>query len=499
MKSHISKLGDDCLELVFTHSEGNPWTLSSISQVCRRWYHIAQRSSVHIQWRVLQISLPNKHTAYTEFLSSDYNKRHLASVKHLYISKPIETRHGHPKSLPLNALTHVTHLETSNLCLAEIGHISQELKLITPDIISITCNNIETWCDTRQFSTNLFSAHPRLNKICFRFNEDGHSGFSSIHNVPEEAIPVLNDIKSFVLTSVRDYEDVEQHDVLGKMQIVENNMDEVFSQEQILQVEQQKSSLLLVWSDIEQRLLKKYRYLASVKNLEHLDFGFCYAWTPAMWRNFRSLAKSNPNLKYVGLHGWDQLGKFASRSSTFQPIRADAESAIAECFEAMPNLITLKLVDFAIGPGLFAAGRYIAKSICDIDIIFSKYFLKYLNEQADVWHLVGPIKEFLQCAFAVERLQGDTRTCSICLHPDLKDRVNISIFFKEESLVDMIQSAIKGKNVTVKLPKYLYQNTIAPTTPPPPSEAGKFGNQVKIVFVQVVVSVITSCVNISAK
>lgn len=46
MNSPINKLGDDCLELIFIHSEGNPWILSTISKVCRRWYYIAQRPSV---------------------------------------------------------------------------------------------------------------------------------------------------------------------------------------------------------------------------------------------------------------------------------------------------------------------------------------------------------------------------------------------------------------------------------------------------------------------
>lgn len=393
-----------------------------------------------------------------DFLSSKYNKEHLAAVKYLYISKPNETRHSHPKSLPLNALINVTHIETSNLCLAEIGHLSREIKVITSNIESITCNNIETWCDTRQFSADLFSAHPHLNQVYFSFNEDGHSGFASIHNAPESTMPISNDIRSLVLTSIRDDEDINQHDILEKMQIVETNMDEVFSQEQIQQVEQQKSNLLQIWSDIEQDLLKKYAYLTNIKNLERLDFGFCYAWTPAMWRNFRCLAESNPNLKYLGLHGWDQLGKlgkFASRSSTFQPIRADAESAIAECFKAMPNLITVKLVDFAIGPGLFTAGRHIAKSICNISIIFSKYFLKYLSEQADIWHLMGPIKEFVQFSFAEKCLQDNTSSCYIYLHPDLLDRVNNSPFFKQEPLIDLIQGAVEGKNVNVKLTEYI--------------------------------------------
>lgn len=46
MSSSIDKLGDDCLELIFIHSEGNPWILLTISKVCRRWYYIAQRPSV---------------------------------------------------------------------------------------------------------------------------------------------------------------------------------------------------------------------------------------------------------------------------------------------------------------------------------------------------------------------------------------------------------------------------------------------------------------------
>lgn len=46
MQMPISKLSDDCLELIFIACEGCPWTLYSLSKVCRQWYIIIQRPSV---------------------------------------------------------------------------------------------------------------------------------------------------------------------------------------------------------------------------------------------------------------------------------------------------------------------------------------------------------------------------------------------------------------------------------------------------------------------
>lgn len=69
----INKLADDCLELIFIHSDGNPWTLSTISEVCRRWYHIAQRPSVVSSQKYDIHARPNPHirlVAYTQSLSS---------------------------------------------------------------------------------------------------------------------------------------------------------------------------------------------------------------------------------------------------------------------------------------------------------------------------------------------------------------------------------------------------------------------------------------------
>lgn len=44
--SPISKLNDDCLELIFKACDGCPFTLCTLTQVCRQWYIISQRSSV---------------------------------------------------------------------------------------------------------------------------------------------------------------------------------------------------------------------------------------------------------------------------------------------------------------------------------------------------------------------------------------------------------------------------------------------------------------------
>lgn len=42
----ISRLNNDCLQLVFEACDGCPWTLRAISQVCRQWYSISRLPSV---------------------------------------------------------------------------------------------------------------------------------------------------------------------------------------------------------------------------------------------------------------------------------------------------------------------------------------------------------------------------------------------------------------------------------------------------------------------
>lgn len=388
----------------------------------------------------------------------------LEAVKSLIVSKPGESRHAHLRPLPLQKMNHITHLQTSNLCLAEIDYLSRQILETKSELHSIVCRNIETWCDTRRFSFGLIQMHPYLCQIQFHFMEDGRSGFASIHNgIPSTATSVRNEkplsamIRSFSLTSIRDSECMEQRNLLIVMEEIENNRDEVYSQQDIDLVEQTKGIMLDSWHKLERSLLSKYQIFSSLHDLDHLEFGFCYAWTPDIWRNcFGQIILASPALNSLSLHGWDQLGKLEkvnSKSSTIQPIRADAEVAIAECFESMSELKHLKLVDFSIGPGLLRAGRSISKSIQYLEIIFSKSFVRYLTESADVWLLMGPLKEFIVSAFPSKGITLKRRV-DIRLHPNLIYIINHTQYFIEQPFLKSIQTSLEEPNVQVQLSEY---------------------------------------------
>lgn len=294
--------------------------------------------------------------------------------------------------------------------------------------------------------------------------ENGSSGFASIHNSAScAAIKVANGtplssmIRLFSLTSIRDSECLEQRDLLSLMEEIENNRDEVYSQQDIDAIEQKKSALLESWYELDRYLLLKYKTFSGLYDLRRLEYGFCYAWTPDVWRNcFGQIILASPSLNSLSLHGWDQLGKLekvASKSSTIQPIRADAELAIAECFESLSELKHLKLVDFSIGPGLFGAGKSISSSLEYLEIIFSKSFIRYLTESGDVWLLIGPVKEFIVCACSSKNTTLKRRV-DIRLHPDLIDIINHNEFFLEQPFLKSIQTSLEELNVEVKLFEY---------------------------------------------
>lgn len=362
-------------------------------------------------------------------------------------------------------MTHITHLYTSNLCLAEIEYLSHQIVETKSKLDTLICKNIETWCNTRRFSSDMIQVHQHLRHVQFHFSQDGRSGFAPIHDKSkliegQEDKGESSTIKSFSLTSIRDDELTEQREILIWMEEVENDSDEVYFQEEIEQVDQRKRMLMELWHQTEQILIKKYQFFASLHGLERLEFGFCYTWTPTIWRDkFKKVIEASPSLNRLSLHGWDQLGKLekmGSRSSTMQPTRVNAEAAIAECFELMPNLSSLQLVDFSVGPGLLKGGKLISETIQHIDIIFTRTFLRYFTEPpTDVWLLLGPLTEFIVSAFSlVKSTTNATRTATIRLHPDLLNEVQRNPFFIEEPFLKSIQDSLQDTNVQVNLVHY---------------------------------------------
>ncbi|KAI9483642.1 MAG: hypothetical protein EXX96DRAFT_606617 [Benjaminiella poitrasii] len=460
--SPIGKLSDDCLEIIFQACEGCPFTLCAITEVCRKWYVIAQRPSV---WRILQLNKPASfRAAYTRFLTSEYTTSRLKAVRSLIVSKPTESRHAHLSPLPLNPLAHITCLQTSNLCLAEIKHLAQYIfSKSESGLHFLVCKNIETWCDTERFNFKLIQGHPHLRQVQFSFMEDGHSGFASIHNLLPLSADITQTIspaiQTFTLVNIRDAECFDQHNLLALLEEAENDRYEVYSQEEDTQYEEKINLLMEAWHDAERSLLRKYKVFSNLSSLKNFEFGFCYAWTPNVWRNvFGKALAQNPQLRRLTLHGWDQLAKLeklGSKSSTIQPIRVDAESAIAECFESLPNLNSLKLVDFIIGPGLLRAAKHMSHSIQHLDIVFGKTLLRYINEPAGVWLLLGPLKEFIISTFS-KRLPDKIRTITIHLHPILFDEVESVPFFSDTPLLKSIQESINDPNVQIKLIENYY-------------------------------------------
>lgn len=383
-------------------------------------------------------------------MSSEYNFDRLQAVRWIVISKPIESRHAHLRPLPFHGLTHIEKLCTFNLCLAEIEYLSHQIVETKAELCSLVCTNIETWCDTRRFSADMIQVHQRLERVEFRFNEDGHSGFASIHNVSQlkQDLPL---VKLFSLTSIRDDEMIEQRDILTSMETMENDRDEVYYQHEIDKIDQKRNLLLAFWHNLEKVLIEKYKFISDLSGLEKFEFGSCFSWTPEIWREcFGKVISKSPGLESLSLHGWDQLGKLAkmgSRSSTIQPIRADAEKAIAECFAMMPNLTRLQLVDFSIGSGLL--GNHVSKSIGHLEIEYTRTFPSFFIEPADIWLLVGPIKEFIASVFSCDCEKS--RTVIIRLDPRLLKEIESSPFFIEEPFLESIQITLKDKNVNIKL------------------------------------------------
>lgn len=390
------------------------------------------------------IDKPNFHAAYARLLSSTL----VQAVRLIFLSKPIESRHAHLRPLPFQHLTQIEQLYTSNLCLAEIDHVSQQLMTKVGKLRWLVCTNIETWCDARRFSADLIQKHEYLEHVEFDFKEDGHSGFAPIHTV-SNLKHEMTLVRLFKLTSVRDEELLDQRNILTILENIEETRDEIYYPEDIEKHEQRIQLLLLTWDNIGNELNDKYRFMRSLSQLETLEFGFCFAWTSVVWREtFGTVMRHNGGLLHLSLHGWDQLGKLSkvgSRCSAMQPVRADAEAAISECFAMMPQLERLKLVDFSIGPGLL--GEHMPKSIQYLEIEYTRTFPSHFTEPADIWLLVGPIKDFVLNVFS--GACNKKRKLVIRLDPSLDSEIKNNPFFKEEPFLESIQNELKDKNVEI--------------------------------------------------
>lgn len=380
-------------------------------------------------------------------------------MRTLVIKKRIEGRHTHYVHLPFGLIPTVNHLYTTNLCLAEIEYLQSLIASNLSPISTLVCNNIEPWCDTRRFTLDLISPADFIRRCEFRFAEDGSSGYGSVHEFPgitRHTYPAVKLIE-LVIANLRDEEAGKQRNVLRELQDAENDRDELQSEVMAQFFTEQTTRLMEEWNDLDATIVNKYSPFEHYSNLVKLEIGFCYAWTPAMWRvRFGALIKRSPALTSLVLSGWDQLGKIdkvGNQSSTIQPIRIDAEEAISECFESMSQLTRLKLIDFSVGPGLIKCAKHMAKSIRHLDIVFTKRFLRHFTEASDTWLLLGPLKEFILDTFSQQN--HIKRSATIHLHSDLLTELKKNPFFIEEPLLESIKVALKDTKVKVDLLEYI--------------------------------------------
>ncbi len=411
-----------------------------------------------LQWRKLTVGDTKHFKAYAGFLSSKFNAHRLQHIRTLVVSKPIESRHTHHRPLPFSTPPNLQELYTKNLCLSEIKFLTEIYDTANMPLTTLVCTDIETWCDYERFDYEMFFPTHALRRVEFRFIQDG--GFGSVHGnsclrKSHQELPTK--IRHLVISNIRDEQAAYQREILGNLEGIENDRVEINNDIQMVLFERQKNREMRKWDHYETELIKKYQFLSSLNFLERFEFGYCYAWTPAMWREcFGKAIKASPFLSRLVLNGWDQLGKLekaGSQSSTIQPIRIDAEDAIAECFEFMNHLTRLKLIDFSIGTGLLKSSTFISKSIQRLDIVFTKSFLRHFTEVADIWLLLGPLKEFVLDTFSK---QSDIkRTVTIRLHPDLMIELKRHPFFIEEPLLESIQIAVQDPNVKVDLLEYI--------------------------------------------
>ncbi|KAF7729976.1 hypothetical protein EC973_003389 [Apophysomyces ossiformis] len=414
----IHKLTNDCLELIFIALDGCPWSLCIAAQVNRRWYDVARRPSV---WRALVIDKPSLHEAYRRLLLSEYLQPQLQSIHSLTVRKPRETqRHSHLCALPFSRVRPI-HVVTVNLCLFEIHLIIQKLGPFE----TLECIKVETWCDLRRFSFDLLQ-EDKLKTFHCEFVDGGVSGFASLHDFsvydgyPEE----LTDLR---VICVRDEEQRQQRNIMQVLDLPQyiGEEEDGINRDQMLER----------WERIEKSLVQKYSFFRHIRPT-HVEFGFCYAWTYAVWDLVYSLCSG---LESVTLHGWHQFWSLNQdlRNGDGMKIRSRAEQKMKQCFSAMQRLEKLELTDFYIGFGLLNT-RF--PSIRLVNITYSDAFLSYIHQPDDVWRLIQPVMKFAATAFEKSSKQG--KTLALNMHPELIRMIRQHPMFQQESFTDRLRSSL---------------------------------------------------------
>ncbi|KAI9249323.1 hypothetical protein BY458DRAFT_559969 [Sporodiniella umbellata] len=391
-----------------------------------------------LMWKKLVINRPTLHIYYNRFLKSKHPL--LSKIKHIQVSKPEESRHAHLLPIDFSGLTAITALETHNLCLAEIQYLSYQFN---SKLSSIVCKNIETWCDTKRFCFDLIYMHSHLKTVDISFADNGNTGFASILEKGSTTTK-MPDIKKFTLNSVRDSQTGDQRDIMKRIDEVENDMDMYYIDPESIQI--RLNNLLRTWDELELASIERYSPLAKLRNLSHLAFGSCYSWTSKVWlRCFLPL--STKHLTHLSISGWDQLGKdgkIAPQNLTLQPIRSEAENAIAHCFGSMQRLKYFKLTDFAVGPGLLQASTRLTH-ITYLDIVFNDRYIKLTN----VWLLLESVRQFTLNVFREKRSFG--RFVRISLHVSLTEETEKVGHYK--GFLICLQSELQKNNVSLLIPQ----------------------------------------------
>ncbi|KAI8366761.1 uncharacterized protein BYT42DRAFT_618268 [Radiomyces spectabilis] len=439
-------LNDDCLEAVFKYCGGCPWILCQLSQVNRKWHEIARRPSV---WRYLVLDKWSLYIYYKRLLVSPHWHQQILAVDTLVIRKSYETRHGHLSALPLQRIAKLSRLVTKNLCLYEILRILKQLGGCQR-LRALDWTNIETWCHSQQFTFDLFNDFDQLQHLRIRFQKDGANGFAPFcarTSIPRTLPANLSDL---CITCVRDLEHVEQRSILESLDSLYLRLNEIYNDDDMDDFRQRERDLIARWQDIEQALLIKYSYAASLPALQHFEIGFCYAWTAAVWRQVLLTMAQNTSIFHLGLYGWDQLMRLqgtALRCSEMEQIRIEAEQSIAECFlEMAPRLRYLELIDFSIGLGLLQTAHHLT-ALQHVHIRYSSSFKKNLRDSNDPYPITGPLIDFITILFCKNEnasIREQRRNCSIIITVDgelQNNWENDSCFFPK-SLLGTIRSAI---------------------------------------------------------
>ncbi|KAI9320784.1 hypothetical protein BX666DRAFT_1233467 [Dichotomocladium elegans] len=235
-------------------------------------------------------------------------------------------------------LSNVQHISTLHLCLAEIAMLLPQLARLR----TVQCLAIETWCAAQALDLAILlgpqssSSSSSSRHVEFQFKDV--TGFTSMS--VSRAFDTAPQIETLRVINLRDEDYIYVYKVLNEIATAQDSDEEDEERRQ-----QNAVQMMRQWRVIEDRLVSKYKWIASMAHISSFTFGFCYVWTAAVWRE--ALLPICPNLKHLELHGWSQLGSIPG-TNQIMDIRRDSEDAMAACFAAATRLRSLVLVDFPI-------------------------------------------------------------------------------------------------------------------------------------------------------